>query len=164
MSQLIAVRDVMRADVSTVSPDLSLPELESRLLKHRVGAYPVVENRRLVGIVSRSDIVRQLSVERSVGGALANLDPGESDDAALKQAVASIAEYIGRRMEVLTVRDVMITEVITARLDESLVDAARRMLAAKVHRLPVVDGEALCGIVASSDFVQMFADGRLVAS
>jgi acetoin utilization protein AcuB len=164
MTQAVTVGEVMRVEVLTVAPDLSLPELESRLLKRRVGGYPVVENGRLVGIVSRSDIVRQLSVERSVGGALANFDPNESSDAALEKVVASISEYIGRRMEVLTVRDAMITEVITARPDEALVEAARRMLEARVHRLPVVEDGALRGILTSSDFVRLFADGQLIST
>jgi CBS domain-containing protein len=164
MTQALTVSEAMRVDVLTVSPDMSLPELEGRLLKRRVGGYPVVQDGRLVGIVSRSDIVRQLSVERSVGGALANFDPNESNDAALEKVVASISEYIGRRMEVLTVRDAMITEVITARPDELLVEAARRMLEAGVHRLPVVEDGALRGILASSDFVRLFADGQLVAA
>ena len=67
------VRDIMEKDVRSVTPETSLVDLERRLLQARVGALPVVERTgELVGIASRSDVVRQLSVEQSLGEAMAD--------------------------------------------------------------------------------------------
>ena len=53
------VRDIMTTEVFTVSPGLSLVDLELELGAQRVSGAPVVEHGKLVGIVSRSDIDRR---------------------------------------------------------------------------------------------------------
>ena len=57
---MIRARDVMQASVLTVSPGMSLTELEDFLVSKRITGAPVVERGVLIGIVSRSDIVRLL--------------------------------------------------------------------------------------------------------
>ncbi|MBV8908169.1 MAG: CBS domain-containing protein [Sphingomonas sp.] len=50
------------------------------------------------------------------------------------------------------VRDLMSSDVICARVDDEVEDAAARMSEAQVRRLPVIDqGERLCGIVSIGD-------------
>ncbi len=55
------VRDIMNKEVQSVSPDDSLEEASSIMVKHKVNRLPVIENGKLVGIVARSDIIRGLS-------------------------------------------------------------------------------------------------------
>ena len=55
----LRVKDLMQSDVVTVGPDLTLRELEEVLLRHRIHGVPVVERGRIVGHISRSDVVRQ---------------------------------------------------------------------------------------------------------
>jgi CBS domain-containing protein len=55
------VKDIMNKDVNSISPDDSLEEASSIMVKHKVNRLPVVENGKLVGIVARSDIIRGLS-------------------------------------------------------------------------------------------------------
>lgn len=54
----IAVRDVMQTDVVTISPQASTLEAISLMKKHRIGSLPVVENERLVGIITEWDFVK----------------------------------------------------------------------------------------------------------
>lgn len=54
------VRDVMTRDVVTVGPDEELETLAELMVKRRVNPVPVVEGGRLVGIVSRSDIIKTM--------------------------------------------------------------------------------------------------------
>ena len=68
-------RDLMSGPPRTVRPDTSLADLERALLDAGVGGFPVVEDGRLVGVVSRSDVVRQLSVEQSLAELLAAPPP-----------------------------------------------------------------------------------------
>lgn len=53
--------EVMSTDVVTVEPDEGLPHLIELLAKSRIKRVPVVEAERLVGIVSRVDVLRHLS-------------------------------------------------------------------------------------------------------
>jgi CBS domain-containing protein len=55
------VRDVMTEEVVTISPDADVEEVASLMVKRRVNPVPVVEEERLVGIVSRADIIQMMA-------------------------------------------------------------------------------------------------------
>lgn len=56
-------RDVMSGDVVTIGPDEDGEALSSLFLKSHANPIPVVENDRLVGIVSRADLLRLMARE-----------------------------------------------------------------------------------------------------
>jgi acetoin utilization protein AcuB len=65
MSELVepmpVVGDAMTANVITIGPDESVAQAARLMNGHRVGALPVVENMRLIGIVTESDLFRVLA-------------------------------------------------------------------------------------------------------
>lgn len=54
------VADVMSRKPITVSPDASIEEAAAIMTKHRINRLPVVEGSKLVGIVTRGDIISGL--------------------------------------------------------------------------------------------------------
>jgi CBS domain-containing protein len=54
-------RDVMTEKVVTIGPDEDMEALAELMVKRRVNPVPVVEDEKLVGIVSRSDIIRMMA-------------------------------------------------------------------------------------------------------
>ncbi|HIC90376.1 MAG TPA: CBS domain-containing protein [Anaerolineae bacterium] len=52
--------DIMTTPVRTISPDAQLEDLATLMVTERVNPVPVVENNRLVGIVSHTDVIRIL--------------------------------------------------------------------------------------------------------
>ncbi|GAW93908.1 CBS domain-containing protein, partial [Calderihabitans maritimus] len=54
------VKGYMKRKVVTISPDTTLPEIQQLMVRHDVGRLPVVENGQLIGIVSRTDLLRWL--------------------------------------------------------------------------------------------------------
>jgi acetoin utilization protein AcuB len=58
------VEEVMTFNVISVTPDTSLAEAIGLLRRHRIGALPVVEKGKLVGILARSDILDHLVARR----------------------------------------------------------------------------------------------------
>src|SRR4029450_13317220 len=54
----LTVGAVMTYFVMTTAPDCSVTEAVGRMLGHKVGALPVVEDRQVVGILTRTDILR----------------------------------------------------------------------------------------------------------
>lgn len=57
------VKGYMSRRVISISPDVPLPEIQRILIDNHIGRLPVVENGRLLGIVSRTDVLRTLHGE-----------------------------------------------------------------------------------------------------
>ena len=60
LSYDLKIREVMTTDLKTATPDMPLSKVLEILRIYRISGLPVVENERLVGIVSLEDIVRSL--------------------------------------------------------------------------------------------------------
>jgi len=77
-----SARTVMSKDVVTVSPSAPVAEVVRLLEKHKIKRTPVVRGGKLVGIVSRSDLLRLLAEALLVAA------PGASDgDTAIQEAI-----------------------------------------------------------------------------
>ncbi|MGM0381482.1 MAG: CBS domain-containing protein [bacterium] len=54
------VKGFMTPDVVTIDPDLGLQEIQNVMMSNQIGRLPVVKENRLVGIVTRTDLIRVL--------------------------------------------------------------------------------------------------------
>lgn len=134
MPKPMVVRDVMTRQVITLFPEDNLDKIEEGMHRFRFRHLPVVDDGRLVGLVTHRDLLR---VAASV------LEPGA-------------AEKTRRINDTLFVQDVMQKDVVTAREDMSLLDAGRLMWDQKLGCLPVTsDDRKLVGIVTEADFMKL---------
>ena len=116
------VRDAMHKGVDWVAPDTPVSELAKLMCDHDVGAIPIGENDRLIGMVTDRDIVCK----------------GLARDG-----------FNARRT---TARDVMTAEIHCCREDEDLAKAVRHMEELKVRRLPVINKtKRMIGILSLGD-------------
>ncbi|MBU6282112.1 CBS domain-containing protein [bacterium] len=60
-SPSLLLRDVMNREVVTAHPDADLASAVEMLLQRRIGCLPVVEDGRLVGLLSETDCLRHLA-------------------------------------------------------------------------------------------------------
>ncbi|MEQ8231517.1 MAG: CBS domain-containing protein [Gammaproteobacteria bacterium] len=157
---MTTVSELMTTDVVTVSPQCSVPELERALASADVSGMPVVEDGRLVGVVSARDVLRRLGAAHSE----AELVPDYYTDlsgfahAALGEAArAAIGAAVGDRVDHLCVADLMSPAVIAIGPDTDISVAARLMVERRVHRLPVVAGDRLAGLVTALDLLRWLA-------
>ncbi len=156
-------RDVMTPDPATIGPDESLADLEALLLRERVGGVPVVERGALVGIASRSDIVRVLGTEQSMAEVESDFYREFQSVPFTPTAAASpeaASEQVAQRLAGLRVRDAMMPEVVKVAADAPVRDVARELVAQSIHRVVVVEGDAVVGIVSALDIVRLVAEGR----
>jgi CBS domain-containing protein len=58
------VADVMTADPVTVSPDSTVEDVATLLVEREISRLPVMDGGRLVGIISKGDIVRAIAAEK----------------------------------------------------------------------------------------------------
>jgi len=158
------VRDLMHTEVTSVAPDMALADLQRLFVTAKFGAVPVLDrDHRLIGLVSRSDVVRKFSLEQSLAELAdsdfdATLGVEDNDD-----ALEAIGVAVGRRLAKVVAKDLMIHDVETIGPDEPASEAAARMVKRRIHRLPVVEGGRLVGIVSAFDFMSLYASKRLPA-
>lgn len=151
-----SVSAFMQSDVVTVSEGTSLGEVGRLLLERRVSGVPVVDRQnRPVGIVSLTDIVDSTVNESRQFG----------DEKLYYRSMARSADGAARGFHVDASLDaaetVMTPLVIRIEARASIVAAARVMAQERVHRLIVVDGGKMVGIITSMDVVRAVAAGRV---
>jgi CBS domain-containing protein len=160
---MLRARDVMEPDVLTVAPSTSLAELSDFLISQRISGVPVVEDGVLVGIVSRSDVVRSLSLERSLVGMMAegashtDFAPGEAP------APAGLPDSLSPELRRRTVRDIMVVDIVTVEPDAPIGEVARVLVERHLHRVLVTEGRKVRGVISALDLVGLIADGRVAA-
>jgi CBS domain-containing protein len=70
------VRDIVTGSVVCASPDMSTREAADLMSEHQVRRLPVVENERLVGIVSIGDLAVKEGKDRRIGDTLQDISAG----------------------------------------------------------------------------------------
>jgi len=101
------------------------------MLEHGIHHLPVVEDNRFVGLISTNDLHR-----------IALGDPYKDDP-----------DVVAADLETFRLRDVMAEDVVTLQNTATVRDAAKQLSKGGFHALPILDGEALVGILTSTDLV-----------
>ncbi len=157
----LTASDVMQREVRSVAPSMPLAELERVLIRSRISGVPVVEAGRVVGLVSRSDLVRKLVLERGFAEELAEVyDPQDPDESVTPEEMERIEDAIAARWQDATVADAMIRDFVAVGPDEPVDKLARVLVERGIHRVIVLEDERLAGIVSSLDLVRLVAEGR----
>lgn len=147
MAELTA-RDIMTKDPITVTRDLSVTDAARIMVEKRVGALPVLEDGKLIGLVTEGDLImRDVKVEfptylHLLDGFIMYPPATARFESELKKAVGA------------TVEDVMTSDPVIIQADTPLGDVATLMVERDVSRLPVLEGERLVGIISKSDIVR----------
>ena len=100
------IKDVMTRDVSFVTPDTPIPEIARRMRDEDIGVVPVVENDRMIGMVTDRDIVVRCVAAESMGAATARMVMSPRvlycyDDQSVNEILENMAEQQVRRMPVV---------------------------------------------------------------
>lgn len=144
----VVARDIMTADPVTVAPDLLVTDAARVMVENRVGALPVLDGQKLVGIVTEGDLISQdLQLEYPTYIHLL-------DGMVMYPPVSAHVQDKLERAATATVRDVMTTRPFTVSPDAALEDVAELMVERGVGRILVTEGERLVGVVSKSDIVR----------
>ena len=60
----VAVKEAMSAEIQTTTPDTLVADAARLMIERKIGCLPVIENGRLVGIVTETDFVRLVAEGR----------------------------------------------------------------------------------------------------
>ena len=128
------VRDVMQAHVVSATTETPMSHLARVLQRRGLRHIPIVDDGKLVGIVSDRDI------KQATASAAASADGPARD----------------RLVDGLTAGQVMTRGVITIGPMFGVEDAARLMATRKISALPVTEEDRLVGIVTETDVLHLF--------
>ncbi len=132
--RLELVRDWMSREVVTISQGTLLPDANQLMVEKRIRRLPVVENGRLVGILTYGD--------------LRAARPSSASD-------LDVAE-VNYLMAQIQVSQVMTRKVLTIHQDATIGEAAELMLQHAIGGLPVVnESGSLVGIITESDIFRL---------
>lgn len=126
------VSHIMTSHVYSVKYEDSLAHVVDIFRKHKIRHLPVLRGKSIAGIISSTDI------DRLTFGALF-----EKEDT-IDQAM----------LEMLTIPHVMTSKLRTVSPDTSIKEVAEIFATEHFHALPVVSGEALKGIVTTTDVIK----------
>jgi CBS domain-containing protein len=153
-----SAKDLMHRDVGVVEASASLGDLERSFAEAKVSGFPVVDRGRVVGVITRTDVIRRLAHdEEGPSTYYDDLGPLEPRD-----VVAGFDEVASRAGDEPTVADLMTRSIIAVAPDDALSKVARTLVEQRVHRVIVVDGHQLVGIVGALDLARLVAEGELV--
>ena len=136
--------DVMTRNVLTVGRETSVANAIRVMLDHNVSGLPVLDNGKVVGIVTEGDLLRrsETGTERHRPRWLEILmGPGRM-----------AGEYVrthGRRVE-----EIMTTDVISVAGDTPLDEVVGLMERRRIKRVPVIEGDVLVGVVSRLDLLR----------
>jgi CBS domain-containing protein len=153
------IRDLMTPEAVSVEPDITLKQLDRVLLSYGVSGVAVVEGGVLIGVISRTDVIRFLYNEQVEASQVSGYyqSPFPIPIPALEhlaQDTRRIADHMTRQK----VREIMSTDVRTVTPEDDAQSVAAMMASEGLHRLPVLEHGKLVGIVSSMDLVRRLGE------
>ncbi len=136
MKQNQPVSKLMADDPITVHEKQKLSDVRKLITEHGVHHVPVVSGKKLIGLISATDLLR-------VGyGDISKIDARAFDTA----------------LDTMTIRETMVEDVATIQHDDPIKLAADLLSTGRFHSLPVLDGEDLVGVVTSTDLIRFLRE------
>jgi len=139
------IKEIMVEQVITAKPEDSVTEVVKLFRKKDIRGAPVIENGKIVGIISEKDIAKLMEKH--------HVQP----EKLMPKPFDIGAPFRLMKAAETKVKDIMTKKVVFISPDASAVEAATLMVQKKINRLPVVNGSnMLVGIVTRTDILRTF--------
>lgn len=188
---MLCVRDIMTPKVVRLSPESTIREAMEVLSTNHLSGAPVVAGERVVGLISMSDILgfliaapkpgRSSEPEEAVSETWEELQPAIDEDEELQAAALSedvweewtenteariddIEPFGDSLLDQHTVEEAMSRELFATTPGSSIKAAATSMRKRGIHRLLVMEGKTLVGIISSLDIARAVSEKGLAGA
>ena len=121
------VSEIMTRDVITTTPEIDVVYAFEKLMEHKISALPVVDDGKLVGIITATDVGHNLILDKY---------------------------ELGTKVEEIMIKDVITIspddslETAIKIMKEAIPDSGI------LNQLPIVEGDKLVGIISDGDIIQ----------
>ncbi len=130
------ISSIMTREVVTLNLEDSLYSAEKRMKKNHFRHMPVVNNEKLIGLISLSDLQRVSFI-----------------DAYGKEGTEDTPIY-----NMLDINDLMIKKPLTASPQTTILEVSKLLASKEFHSLPVVEEDKLVGIITTTDLLHYFIE------
>lgn len=121
------VKEIMTEGVITTNPDIDVVYAFEKLMKHKISSLPVVENDKLVGIITATDVGHNLILDK--------YELGTSVEEIMIKSVVTVSPEDSIEKAIKIMKDGVSSSGI-------------------LNQLPVVENEKLVGIISDGDIIQ----------
>lgn len=135
-------KDVMTPTVVTLEADRSIRHAIEIMVAHQIGALPVIGgDGTVIGIVTEGDLLRRIGSAKSNSG----LNARDDRTMALRRYIKTRSWYV---------KDIMTSEMLTARPETPVGQIADLMLDKNIKHVPILDSGRIVGMVSRSNLLQ----------
>ena len=145
----LMVKDVMRHDVATVTPDDTLKEVANKMFRNRLSALAVVdENGKLLGVISDRDLIKAAlpDYQALISNLNYSLDVEPFEELLKREDKIKVSQLFRDEYEVTTP-------------ETRIVEVAAMMIFKDVRRVFVTSEDNLVGVLLRKDIVNMIIRG-----
>ncbi|WP_407423390.1 CBS domain-containing protein [Methanobrevibacter sp.] len=121
------VKEIMTTDVITTAPDTDVVYAFEKLMKHKISSLPVVEDDKLVGIITATDVGHNLILDK--------YELGTCVDEIMIKSVVTVSPEDSLETAINVMKEGVSSSGI-------------------LNQLPVVEDSRLVGIVSDGDIIQ----------
>lgn len=121
------VKDIMTTDVITITPDVDVVCAFEKLMKHKISSLPVVEDDKVIGIITATDVGHNLILDKYELG-------------------TSVEEIMINSVVTISPEDTL----------EKAIEVMKKSVSSSgiLNQLPVVEDCKLVGIISDGDIIQ----------
>ena len=121
------VKDIMTTDVITITPDVDVVCAFEKLMKHKISSLPVVEDDKVIGILTATDAGHNLILDKYELG-------------------TSVEEIMISSVVTISPEDSL----------EKAIEVMKKSVSSSgiLNQLPVVEDSKLVGIISDGDIIQ----------
>jgi CBS domain-containing protein len=122
------VKEIMTTDVITTTSDIDVVYAFEKLMKHKISSLPVVEDEKLIGIITATDVGHNLILDKYELG-------------------TSVEEIMIKSVITVSPEDTL----------EDAINIMKNGTSSSgiLNQLPVVEDEKLVGIISDGDIIQV---------
>jgi CBS domain-containing protein len=144
----LSVGEIMETDWPTLGPESTVEDAIKLFAEARISGAPVVEEGRLIGIITEGDLIFQDAEIKAPGflDILGGLVPLGNTEEYRTEALKSAG---------VTVGEIMTDDPVTVAPEATLAETATIMAEQRKKILPVVEGERLVGMITRMDILTL---------
>ena len=149
-----SVKDYMRKKIIMFKPNDSIFKVAKMLSKHHISGAPVVKGKKVVGIISETDIIKYMDLKMPDGEMTA-----EEPHLLTILILSLVKDHFDFKKELqriaqIKVKDLMSKDIVSIEPGNNIVEAATLLEKNKIDRLPVLQKNKLVGIISRADLIR----------